>query len=92
MLTCGCFSSKAKKDIRNDIKTCKMVFVGDSLSGKSALITSILHNQFNPNGTSTFGETSFSTTLTIDDRLVRKHKTIFFSLSFNMNNHIYRSV
>jgi GTPase SAR1 family protein len=47
-------------NVGTDRKKYKIVLVGDSLSGKSTLLTSFLYNRFNPDHDSVFrGNVSF---------------------------------
>jgi GTPase SAR1 family protein len=46
----------AMNNVGTDRKKYKIVLVGDSLSGKSTLLTSFLYNRFNPDHDSVFGE------------------------------------
>lgn len=66
-------SNMAMSNIKSDGKVYKIVLVGDSLSGKSALVISFVRNQFNSDTTSNFDEISHTKTIKIDNKTRRTY-------------------
>jgi GTPase SAR1 family protein len=63
---------------RTASNNCKLIFVGDSLSGKSCLLMSFLNDQFNPNDIAATGEMFYTKTIQIDGKFVSEWTRIFF--------------
>jgi GTPase SAR1 family protein len=77
------YFNRRSQRVTNNARTAKtnykVVLVGDTLSGKSCLLMSFLHNQFNPNHIAACGEMSYTKTIQIDGKSVSKWTRIFFS-------------